>query len=154
MAVVSRIRVLLFAGLLTGLLVLAVSLTAGAEPVAATYYGEAYVGAPTASGELYDPYGFTAAHPYLALGTELVVNYNGRSVIVRVNDRCACGLDLSLAAAQAIGLTDVGAASVDMQILEPQASLPQEIPNVQETSNGLQPDAIPIESVPSNATAG
>ena len=74
-------------------------MTAWAEPVVATSYGEWYFGVPTASGEPYDPYDFTAAHPYLPLGTELLVNHDGRSVVVRVNDRCSCELDLSLAAA-------------------------------------------------------
>lgn len=124
MAVVPKSWLLLVAGLVAGLLVLAVSLTAKAEPVLATYYADAYIGAPTASGELYDPHGFTAAHPYLPLGTELAVNHNGRSVIVRVNDRCNCGLDLSRAAAEAVGLTEIGIATVDMQILEPQPALP------------------------------
>ncbi len=130
MTSVLKARPLFLSGLLAGLLVLAVSLTAKAEPVVATYYAALYVGAPTASGELYDPYGFTAAHPYLPLGTQLVVSLNGSSVVVRVNDRCSCGLDLSLAAAQTIGLTNVGAASVDMEILEPQATLPPNTPNM------------------------
>ncbi len=117
MALVPKGRIVLLAGLLVGLLVLAVSLTARAEPIVATYYGEVYVGSPTASGEPYNPHGFTASHPYLPLGTYLLVNYNGRGVVVRVNDRCSCGLDLSLAAAQAIGLTDVGIAVVDVEVL-------------------------------------
>ena len=57
------------------------------EPVLSTYYGEELVGSPTASGEPFNPYGFTAAHPYLPFGTKLLVSYNGRSVIVMVNDR-------------------------------------------------------------------
>jgi peptidoglycan lytic transglycosylase len=98
-ALFPKVRTLLLAGLLAGCLALAVSLTAWAEPVVATSYGEWYFGVPTASGEPYDPYDFTAAHPYLPLGTELLVNHDGRSVVVRVNDRCSCELDLSLAAA-------------------------------------------------------
>lgn len=88
----------------------------------ASYYGEELAGAPTASGEPYDPHGFTAAHSYLPLGTELAVTYEGRSVTVRVNDRIPYGgdydLDLSWAAAQAIGLTEVGTAVVDAEVLE------------------------------------
>lgn len=83
----------------------------------ASYYGEEFAGGPTASGELYDPYGFTAAHPYLPLGTELMVSYEGRIVIVTVNDRSSSGLDLSLGAAQAIGLTEVGTAVVDVEVV-------------------------------------
>ncbi len=53
----------------------------------ASYYGAELAGQPTASGEPFDPYGFTAAHRTLPLGTELVVSYGGRSVEVTVNDR-------------------------------------------------------------------
>ena len=115
MALVPKVRTLLLAGLLAGLLVLAVSFTVRAEPVVATYYDGAFAGAPTASGDPYDPYGFTAAHPYLPLGTELLVSYDGSSVIVTVNDRCDCGLDLSLGAARAIGLA--GPVPVDVEVL-------------------------------------
>ena len=88
-----------------------------------TYCGEELAGSPTASGEPFNPYGFTAAHPYLPLGTKLLVNYNGRSVIVMVNDRGPYGsdyeLDLSSGAAQAIGLADVGSGVVGMEVLDP-----------------------------------
>ncbi len=88
----------------------------------AGYYGEEFAGVPTASGEPYDPEGFTAAHPYLPFGTKLAVSYQGRSVTVRINDRIPYGgdyeLDLSWAAAQDIGITDVGTAVVDVEVLE------------------------------------
>jgi rare lipoprotein A len=78
----------------------------------ASWYGPGFEGSPTASGEPYDPYGYTAAHRWLPLGTELVVSYEGRSVQVTVNDRgpYAGGrdLDLSQGAAEAIGLTQAG----------------------------------------------
>jgi rare lipoprotein A len=55
----------------------------------ASWYGSYFVGRPTASGEPYDMYDFTAAHPTLPLGTFVKVTNlrNGRAVIVRVNDR-------------------------------------------------------------------
>ncbi len=131
MALVPKPRTLLVAGLLAILVVLALSLRARAEPMVATYYGDEYVGAPTASGEPYNPYGYTAAHPYLPLGTELLVSYDGRSAVVRVNDSCLCGLDLSLAAAQEIGLIDAGVAVVDAEVLStqplPMAPLPADV---------------------------
>ena len=78
----------------------------------ASWYGPGFEGSPTASGEPYDPYGYTAAHRWLPLGTELVVSYEGRSVQVTVNDRGPYvggrDLDLSQGAAEAIGLTHVG----------------------------------------------
>jgi rare lipoprotein A len=86
--------------------------------VLASYYGAELAGNPTASGEPFNPYDFSAAHPYLPFGTLLTVTNNGRSVNVRVNDRGphvpGRGLDLSLGAAQAIGLTNSGAAVVDV----------------------------------------
>lgn len=78
----------------------------------ASWYGEELAGNPTASGEPYDPYGYTAAHKTLPFGTELVVSYGGQSVRVTVNDRgpYAGGrdLDFSQGAAEAIGLTGAG----------------------------------------------
>jgi rare lipoprotein A len=67
----------------------------------------------TASGETYNPDGLTAAHRTLPLGTRVrVVNRaNGRSVVVRINDRvpktAKLPVDLSRASARAIGMTDI-----------------------------------------------
>jgi rare lipoprotein A len=78
----------------------------------ASWYGPGFKGLPTASGEPFDPRGYTAAHKTLPLGTDLVVSYGGRSVAVTVNDRGPYvggrELDLSPAAARDIGLTRVG----------------------------------------------
>ncbi len=78
----------------------------------ASWYGPGFKGLPTASGEPFNPQGYTAAHKTLPLGTDLVVNYGGRSVEVTVNDRGpyagARELDLSRAAARDIGLTRAG----------------------------------------------
>ena len=80
----------------------------------ASYYGYSLEGEPTASGEPFDPEGYTAAHKRLPLGTELSVSYGGESVRVVVNDRGPYvggrDLDLSLAAAREVGLTEIGAA--------------------------------------------
>jgi rare lipoprotein A len=85
----------------------------------ATYYSDSYQGLRTASGERYDMNGYTAAHPTLPLGTRVRVTNlnNGRSVVVRVNDRCRCGIDLSRAAARDINLLHVGVAQVAINIL-------------------------------------
>lgn len=78
----------------------------------ASWYGPGFEGLPTASGEPYDPHGYTAAHKTMRLGTELVVSYGGRSVNVVVNDRGpyvgARELDLSQGAAEYLGLTQAG----------------------------------------------
>ena len=80
----------------------------------ASWYGPGFAGHRTASGELFDPGGLTAAHRTLPFGTRLLVRNpdTGRSVWVRVTDRGPYSggrdLDLSQAAAQAIGLAGGG----------------------------------------------
>jgi rare lipoprotein A len=86
----------------------------------ASWYGPGFEGQPTASGQPFDPYGFTAAHNTLPLGTELIVSYGGRSVKVTVNDRGPYSggreLDLSQGAAEYLGLTYAGVDYVDYAI--------------------------------------
>jgi len=87
----------------------------------ASYYGYSLEGFETASGEPFDPEGYTAAHKTLPLGSRLLVSYGGRSVRVTVNDRGPYvkghDLDLSLAAAREIGLTGPGTAPVRVTTL-------------------------------------
>jgi rare lipoprotein A len=85
----------------------------------ASYYSDAYQGSPTASGERFNTWGYTAAHPSYALGTMVRVTNlnNGRFVDVRINDRCNCGIDLSKAAAQQIDLIYSGVAPVSVRPL-------------------------------------
>lgn len=90
---------------------------ADAEEALASWYGPGFYGNPTASGEPYNAADYTAAHKTIPLGTELIVNYNGSSVPVTVNDRGpyvgSRELDLSEAAAQDLGLTQSGVDYVD-----------------------------------------
>ena len=80
------------------------------EIVRATWYGNEFRGSRTASGEMFDPNGLTAAHKSLPFGTCLVVGNprTGKNVAVRVNDRGpftkGMTLDLSQGAARAIGM--------------------------------------------------
>jgi rare lipoprotein A len=87
-----------------------------------TYYGAELAGSPMALGEPFNPYGFMVAHPYLPLGTKLLISYNGRGMIVMINDRGSYGsdygLDLSSGAAQAIGLANAGGGVVDIEVLD------------------------------------
>ncbi|MGH9503854.1 MAG: septal ring lytic transglycosylase RlpA family protein [Terriglobales bacterium] len=55
----------------------------------ASWYGSYFQGRTTASGEPYDMYDLTAAHPTLPLGSWVRVTnlHNGRAVVVRINDR-------------------------------------------------------------------
>jgi rare lipoprotein A len=75
-----------------------------------TWYGKAYHGRPTASGEIYDMYAMTAAHPTMPIPSYARVSNpaTGRSVIVRVNDRGpferGTVIDLSYAAAGKLGI--------------------------------------------------
>jgi len=65
------------------------SLTRPYEVGTASWYGEDFDGKPTASGEPFNMYDFTAAHPTLPLGTFVKVTnlHNRRAVVVRINDR-------------------------------------------------------------------
>ena len=88
----------------------------------ASYYGvgDGFHGRRTASGEIFDAYGLTAAHKTLKFGTCLIVTnlYNGKKAKVRVNDRGPYSggriLDLSYGAAQAIGMISSGTARIKM----------------------------------------
>jgi rare lipoprotein A len=87
----------------------------------ATWYGKRFHGRRTASGERYDMHALTAAHRTLPLGTCVRVTAFGgaRSVIVRINDRGPFVrgriIDLSYAAAQALGLGSSGEAQVTLE---------------------------------------
>ena len=89
----------------------------------ASYYGRELAGNPTASGEPFDPTDLTAAHRTLPLGTRVRVTHarTGESVVVRVNDRGPFHgdrvIDVSRAAADAIGLTRAGTAEVELERL-------------------------------------
>jgi rare lipoprotein A len=87
----------------------------------ASYYGAAFAGRRTASGERFDPAALTAAHRTLPIGAKLRVTNlaNGKSVIVRVNDRGPGArhriLDMSFAAAQQIAMIRSGKAQVKIE---------------------------------------
>jgi len=89
----------------------------------ASWYGERHQGRRTASGEVYDMHRLTAAHPALPFGTLVLVTnlQNGRSVQVRVNDRgpTVAGriIDLSYAAARALGAVAAGTIPVSVRVL-------------------------------------
>lgn len=89
----------------------------------ASYYGKELAGNRTSSGERFNPAAFTCAHRSLPLGTKLRVTNlaNGRSVIVRVNDRGPFTrgriLDVSLAAAREIAMVGPGSARVRLEVV-------------------------------------
>jgi len=115
----------------TGLLalaVLALTLPFGAAQArvqegVVSWYGERFHNRPTASGELFDLAAMTMAHPSLPFGTRVRVTNlrNGRSVVVRVNDRGpfvgARIADLSQAAADTLGFLRRGVARARIEVL-------------------------------------
>ncbi len=96
----------------------------------ASWYGTKFHGRRTSSGEPYDMYQMTAAHKTLPLPTYVRVTRksNGRSVIVRVNDRGPFHtgriIDLSYAAAARLDLLKEGSAEVEVEALDPDAPPP------------------------------
>ncbi len=90
----------------------------------ASWYGKKFHGERTSSGEIYDMYGMTAAHPTLPIPSYVRVSnqQNGRSVIVRVNDRgpfhAARVIDLSFAAAFKLGYAISGSTTVQVELLQ------------------------------------
>ncbi len=90
----------------------------------ASWYGTKFNGRATSSGELYDICSFTAAHKTLPLPSYVQVTNldNGRSLIVRVNDRGPFHdgrvMDLSYAAAVRLGVDRTGTAHVDLRAID------------------------------------
>ena len=91
----------------------------------ASWYGTKFHGRPTSSQEPYDMYAMTAAHKSLPLPTYARVTnkQNGRSVIVRINDRGPFHdnriIDLSYAAATKLGIVEKGTGLVEVRAIDP-----------------------------------
>ncbi len=89
-----------------------------------SYYAEDFHGKKTASGERFDMNGLTAAHRTLPFGTRLRVTNleNGKSVMVRVNDRGPFAkdriLDVSKAAAKELVMTGKGTVRAKLEVVE------------------------------------
>jgi len=91
----------------------------------ASWYGRRFHGNRTSSGEIYDMHAMTAAHPTLPIPSYVRVTHlgNGRSVVVRVNDRGPFHaeriIDLSYAAAFRLDYLRDGSAEVRVELLTP-----------------------------------
>ena len=89
----------------------------------ASWYGGRHHGGPTASGERFDKHAMTAAHRTYPMNTRVRVTNrrNGRSVIVRINDRGPFSrgriIDVSEAAAEQLGMTEAGVVPVKVERL-------------------------------------
>ncbi len=102
----------------------------------ASWYGQKFHGRRTSSGEPYDMYQLTAAHRYLPLPSYARVTNleNGRTVIVRVNDRGPFHedrlIDLSYAAAVRLGFVEQGTARVNVEVV-----VPDSVPALERTAS-------------------
>jgi rare lipoprotein A len=91
----------------------------------ASWYGRRYHGQRTSTGEIYDMYAMSAAHPTLPIPSYARVTNlaNGRSVVVRINDRGPFLngrlIDLSYAAAYRLGYVNQGSAQVEVELILP-----------------------------------
>jgi rare lipoprotein A len=87
-----------------------------------TWYGGSLHGGPTASGERFNKFAMTAAHRKLKFNTRVRVTNkkNGKSVVVRINDRGPFGraiIDLSEAAARELDMIAAGVVPVRIEVL-------------------------------------
>lgn len=104
----------------------------------ASWYGRKFHGQNTSSGELYDMFGMTAAHPTLPIPSYVRVTRvnggpdTGKSVVVRVNDRGPFlherVIDLSYTAAWKLGLVDNGSGTVVVESVFPGDAVPPALP--------------------------
>lgn len=92
----------------------------------ASFYGKRFHKRPTASGEVYDMWDYTAAHKHLPFGTLLKVTNlsNGNQAIVRINDRLPASskrvIDLSRKVAEQLDMVLDGVTEVDLRVLSHQ----------------------------------
>ena len=126
----------------------------------ASWYGRKFHGEKTSTGERYDMYAMTAAHPTLPLPSYARVTgvATGKSVIVRVNDRGPFlhdrVIDLSYAAAHRIGIAQKGSGDVQVEAIIPGATpviaavpLPPVIPNPSAWSASV-PSPVAVDPMP------
>ena len=120
-----------------------------------SWYGRKFHGQRTSSGEIYDMYAMTAAHPTLPIPCyALVTNLaNGRSVIVRVNDRGPFLhnriMDLSYTAAHKLGYLSSGSGMIEVEMLRPADIAAGRIPV---TSNSLLVASAPRSAMPASSS--
>jgi rare lipoprotein A len=90
----------------------------------ASWYGQEFDGKKTASGQIYDMFAATAAHPWLPFGSLLRLTdlETGHSQLVRINDRGPFiddrELDVSYLVASRLGLIERGVARIQIELLE------------------------------------
>lgn len=126
----SRPRRAVRAAILASGVLLGAALPAAAAEGVASFYGRSEHGGPTASGERFDMHAMTAAHRSAPIGSRLRVTNlrNGRSVVVRINDRGPFVrgriIDLSRAAAEQLDFVRSGVTRVSIETVEAKADEP------------------------------
>ena len=122
----------------------------------ASWYGEKFHGRRTSSGETYDMYAMTAAHKTLPLPVYARVTnlQNGRSVVVRINDRGPFVdnriVDLSYTAAERLDMIGPGTAFVELEVLD---ARPAEMPAPAAAVQAAAPAAAPRDATAPAAPA-
>jgi rare lipoprotein A len=125
----------------------------------ASWYGAEFAGRPTASGEIFSPADFTAAHPSLPFGTILRVTnkHNSKQVVVRVNDRgpfvSARIIDVSRAAAEVLDIISTGTAPVLVEWMGSAGSSVAAAPATAAASGGAAGGAAAVSAAPPRAAA-
>ncbi len=110
----------------------------------ASWYGDEFHGKPTANGEIYDMNELTAAHKTLQMPSLVRVTNldNGKSVIVRVNDRgpFARGrvMDVSRKTAELLGFANKGTAKIKLQVLSDESKKIAEVAKRGESTKGYE----------------
>lgn len=120
----------------------------------ASWYGRKYNGKNTSSGELYDMYGMTAAHPTLPIPSYVRVTNpaNGKSVVLRVIDRgpflSSRLIDLSYTAAYKLDILQSGSALVEVELIDPNSPTapPPTVAEARPAPQPVQEAAIPLDA--------
>ena len=121
----------------------------------ASWYGKRYHGKKTSTGEIYDMYGMTAAHTVLPIPSYAKVTNpaNGRSVIVRINDRGPFKrdrlIDLSYVAAYQLRLVNHGSGLVEVEAIDTSVAAMQTA--AAPVSAASRPEPNEAEGVPNEA---
>ena len=118
----------------------------------ASWYGPGFHAERTSSGEPYDMYAMTAAHKTLPIPVYVRVTNleNGRSVVVKVNDRGPFVgdriIDLSYTAAHKLDMTRKGTAAVEIRVIEPGEESPTSAPLPEPVIAATAPSVIGVSS--------
>lgn len=124
----------------------------------ASWYGKRFHGKKTSSGEIYNMYGMSAAHTILPLPSYVRVTNvaNGRSVIVRVNDRGPFKhsriIDLSYAAAYKLRLIAKGSGMVEVEAIHPGQNANEAQTKIVETPKAVASINDPVINIPAEKT--